>query len=304
MQKDIEVTLYGVKVKELSPKTYIKHVSSRSLLWNILSITQNLLANNSKNTKQPSTWLPSSGNTRPQQSMLSLDGSTLRSLFAALFIGLMKPERRAASSLHSPSCVSIASLRKGCLLGPRLLNEAGIPGYPYWAWKVNYQESLPLLKKYRENSLPSDSEEMRRIREAARNNKIFVSLGYSEVDLASLYTTQIMINPAGDIINHRRKIKATHVERLVFGDGTGDTTESVMDTEIGRIGHLNCWENMNPFLKAYAASLGEQVHVAAWPLYPGKETLKYPDPYTNIAEANADVSFQKLQDDYEWRFDY
>jgi hypothetical protein len=34
----------------------------------------------------------------------------------------------------------------------------------------------------------------------------------------------------------------------------------------------------------------EQVHIAAWPLYPGKETLKYPDPYTNVAEANADVS--------------
>jgi hypothetical protein len=41
--------------------------------------------------------------------------------------------------------------------------------------------------------------------------------------------------------------------------------------------------------KAYAASLGEQVHIAAWPLYPGKETLKYPDPYTNVAEANADA---------------
>ena len=26
--------------------------------------------------------------------------------------------------------------------------------------------------------------------------------------------------------------------------GTGDTTESVVDTEIGRIGQLNCWENM------------------------------------------------------------
>ena len=157
-------------------------------------------------------------------------------------------------------------------------------------WKVNYQESLPLLKKYRENSLPSDSDEMRRISNAARANKIYVSLGYSEVDLASLYTTQVMINPAGDIINHRRKIRATHVERLVFGDGTGDTTESVMQTDIGRVGHLNCWENMNPFMKAYAASLGEQVHVAAWPLYPGKETLKYPDPFTNVAEANADVS--------------
>lgn len=157
-------------------------------------------------------------------------------------------------------------------------------------WKVTYQESLPLLKKYRENSLASNSEEMRRIREAARANKIWVSLGYSELDLSSLYTTQVMISPTGDVINHRRKIRATHVERLVFGDGTGDTTESVMETEIGRIGHLNCWENMNPFLKSYAASLGEQVHVAAWPLYPREETLKYPDPRTNIAEANADVS--------------
>lgn len=68
-----------------------------------------------------------------------------------------------------------------------------------------------------------------------------------------------------------------------------DTTSMVIDTEIGRIGHLNCWENMNPFLKAYAVSLGEQVHVAAWPLYPHADTLKYPDPYTNISDANADI---------------
>lgn len=82
---------------------------------------------------------------------------------------------------------------------------------------------------------------MHRIRRAARANKIFVSLGYSELDLASLYITQVMIDPTGKIINHRRKIKPTHVERLVFGEGTGDTLESVVSTEIGRIGHLNCW---------------------------------------------------------------
>lgn len=219
--------------------------------------------------------------------MLSQAGLTCRSLFAEQSTGLMRPERQAASSLLSRSSVGLSLFMN---IGYTVLTSIGIPGYPYWAWKVTYQESLPLLKKYRENSLASNSEEMRRIREAAKANKIWVSLGYSELDLASLYTTQVMINPAGDVINHRRKIKATHVERLVFGDGTGDTTESVMDTEIGRIGHLNCWENMNPFMKAYAASLGEQVHIAAWPLYPGKETLKYPDPYTNVAEANADVS--------------
>ena len=39
-------------------------------------------------------------------------------------------------------------------------------------WKVNYQQSLPMLKAYRENSLKANSEEMRRIRRAARDNKM------------------------------------------------------------------------------------------------------------------------------------
>ena len=139
------------------------------------------------------------------------------------------------------------------------LTFSGIPGYPYWMWKINYQESLPFIKAYRQNSLPSDSDEMRRIRAAARENQIYVSMGYSEIDMASLHLAQVMISPTGDVINHRRKIKPTHVERLIFGDGAGDTFESVVDTDIGRIGHLNCWENLNPFLKAMNASAGEQV---------------------------------------------
>jgi len=82
-------------------------------------------------------------------------------------------------------------------------------------WKINYQESLPFIKSYRENSLPSDSEQMRRIRAAARENQIYVSMGYSEIDMASLHLAQVMISPTGDVINHRRKIKTTHVERLI-----------------------------------------------------------------------------------------
>ena len=141
--------------------------------------------------------------------------------------------------------------------------EVWIPGYPYWMWKINYQQSLPFLKAYRENSLPSDSDEMRRIRVAARENGIYVSLGYSEIDMATCHLAQVLIGPNGDILNHRRKIKPTHVEKLVFGDGAGDTFEPVVDTDIGRVGQLNCWENMNPFLKAYACSLGEQVCTSA-----------------------------------------
>ncbi|CRK12230.1 hypothetical protein BN1723_017273, partial [Verticillium longisporum] len=70
--------------------------------------------------------------------------------------------------------------------------EVWIPGYPYWMWKVTYLQSLPMLKRYRENSLRVDSEEMRRIRRAARANQVFVSMGFSELDHATLYLAQAL----------------------------------------------------------------------------------------------------------------
>lgn len=155
-------------------------------------------------------------------------------------------------------------------------------------WKVTYLQSLPMLKKYRENSIGVDSEEMRRIRRAARDNQIYVSLGFSEIDHATLYLAQVLISPTGDVINHRRKIKPTHVEKLVYGDGSGDTFMSVTDTELGRLGQLNCWENMNPFLKCLNVSQGEQVHIAAWPIYPEVSRQVAPDPATNYSETASD----------------
>ncbi|EFQ25833.1 carbon-nitrogen hydrolase [Colletotrichum graminicola] len=167
--------------------------------------------------------------------------------------------------------------------------EVWVPGYPYWMWKVTYLQSLPMLKKYRQNALRVDSEEMRRIRRAARDNQIFVSMGFAELDQATLYLSQVLIDPSGNVINHRRKIKPTHVEKLVYGDGSGDTFMSVTETGIGRVGQLNCWENMNPFLKALNVSQGEQVHIAGWPVYPGKECQVAPDPATNYADPASDL---------------
>lgn len=46
---------------------------------------------------------------------------------------------------------------------------------------------------------------------------------------------------------------------------------------------------MNPFLKALSCTKFEQVHVAAWPVYPPASTLKYPDPYTNISEVQSEL---------------
>lgn len=88
---------------------------------------------------------------------------------------------------------------------------------------------------------------MRRTRATARDNNIFVSLGLSEIDLATCFISQVMVSPTGDVINRRRKIKPSHVEKLIYGDESSYTFETVMDTEIGRLGQFNCWENTNPF---------------------------------------------------------
>jgi hypothetical protein len=31
----------------------------------------------------------------------------------------------------------------------------------------------------------------------------------------------------------------------MFGEGSGDSLNHVVETEIGAIGHLNCWENVS-----------------------------------------------------------
>jgi len=85
---------------------------------------------------------------------------------------------------------------------------------------------------------------MDRIREAVKEAGIFVVLGYSERDGASLYIAQSFIDTSGEIVHHRRKIKPTHVERSIWGDGQADSLKCVVDTPFGKVGGLNCWVSL------------------------------------------------------------
>lgn len=107
---------------------------------------------------------------------------------------------------------------------------------------------------------------MDRIRAAAKKGKIAVVLGFSERDNETLYIAQALISRDGEIIMTRRKIKPTHMERTVFGEGSGASLLNVTDIpEIGKVGMLCCWEHSQPLLKFHTHSQGEQIHVAAWP---------------------------------------
>lgn len=137
--------------------------------------------------------------------------------------------------------------------------------YPAWIWSRPVDFDLGV--KYVENSLKIDSSEMQRIRAAAAENQISVALGFSERDGESVYIAQALIDENGDLKMSRRKMKPTHMERTIFGDASGQCLAKVVAvTDVGNVGGLSCWEHIQPLLKYYTSSQGEQIHVGAWPV--------------------------------------
>ena len=142
--------------------------------------------------------------------------------------------------------------------------EVVIPGYPWWIWHGPLSHANKYRVRYHENSIQRDGPEMRVIARAARDKRIVVVLGFSEYDRGSLYMAQATFSNLGELIAVRRKLKPTHVERAIYGDGTGADLQ-VHDLSIGRVGALNCWEHFQPLSKYAMIAMGEQIHVASWP---------------------------------------
>ena len=92
-------------------------------------------------------------------------------------------------------------------------------------------------------------------------------IGTSERSGGSLYMGQWIIGPHGETIAQRRKLRPTHAERTIFGEGDGSDL-AVHDLEgLGRVGALCCWEHFQPLSKYAMYAQNEQVHVASWPSF-------------------------------------
>ncbi len=97
-------------------------------------------------------------------------------------------------------------------------------------------------------------------------HRIWLSFGFSEKAGGSLYIAQALIDDQGQTVQTRRKLKPTHVERTVFGEGDGSDL-AVCETAIGNIGSLCCWEHLQPLTKYAMYAQNEQIHCAAWPSF-------------------------------------
>ena len=186
------------------------------------------------------------------------------------------PKFRAAAIQAAPVFLDLdASIDKAIGLigeaasnGARLIAfpETWLPGYPWFIWLDSPAWGMQFIQRYHDNSLVYGTPQADRIAQAAKDHSIMVVMGHSEKHGGSLYMGQWIIDAEGRTVAQRRKLKPTHVERTVFGEGDGSDL-SVYETELGRIGALCCWEHLQPLSKYAMYAQNEQVHVAAWPSF-------------------------------------
>ncbi len=99
---------------------------------------------------------------------------------------------------------------------------------------------------------------------AARRHGTVVVLGVNERDGGTLYNAQLVFDADGALALRRRKITPTFHERMIWGQGDGSGLK-VVDTAVGRVGALACWEHYNPLARYSLMAQGEEIHAAQFP---------------------------------------
>jgi nitrilase len=142
--------------------------------------------------------------------------------------------------------------------------ETVVPYYPYFSFVQRPFEMGPEHLRLLEQAVTVPSDATLAIGDACKRADMVVSIGVNERDGGTLYNTQLLFDTDGTLIQRRRKIAPTYHERMVWGRGDGSGLRAV-DSAVGRIGQLACWEHYNPLARYALMADGEQIHAAMYP---------------------------------------
>jgi nitrilase len=147
--------------------------------------------------------------------------------------------------------------------------ETFIPGYPIWMWRLRPGADMSLTNELYgrlfENAVNLEGDDLGRLQSAAKEHSATVVCGMNEregaVSRGTLFNTVVVIGADGEILNRHRKLMPTNPERMVhgFGDASG---LRVIDTPVGRIGTLLCWENYMPLARYALYAQGVEIYIA------------------------------------------
>jgi nitrilase len=148
--------------------------------------------------------------------------------------------------------------------------ETFLPAYPSSAWAKylagwadpRAKGSFAMLAR-ESVEVPGPSAD--RLAEIARENEVWLVTGVNERDPANpgtLYNSLLYHSPDGELAVHHRKLVPTNHERLIWGQGDGGGLRA-LQTPIGRIGGLICWENYMPLARFSLYESGVEIYIAS-----------------------------------------
>lgn len=161
-------------------------------------------------------------------------------------------------------------IREASRQNPKLIlfPEVYIAGYPrglIFGTTVGGRtpEGRDLFLRYWENSIEVPGKETAQLAQWAKEAKAYVVIGVTERDRISdtLYCSLLYFSPEGHLLQRHRKIKPTAAERIIWGEGDGSDL-NVLDTPLGKIGGLICWENYMPLARVALYQQGLEIYLA------------------------------------------
>ncbi len=149
-----------------------------------------------------------------------------------------------------------------------LFPESFIPAYPRgldFGAVVGSRTAAgrALWQRYHESSVEVPGRHTAQIGLAAKEAGAMVAVGVTEREATSgtLYCTLVYFSPAGQYLGKHRKLKPTGTERLIWGEGDGNTL-TTFDAGQVRVGGLICWENYMPLARMSMYQKGVGIYLA------------------------------------------
>lgn len=142
--------------------------------------------------------------------------------------------------------------------------ETFVPYYPYFSFvEPPVSAGREHLRLY-ENAVEVPGWIPEVFAQHARRHGMVLVIGVNEREHGSLYNTQLVFDADGTLRLKRRKITPTYHERMIWGQGDGSGLK-VVETQVGRVGALACWEHYNPLARFSLMAQHEQIHCAQFP---------------------------------------
>ncbi|TRX58721.1 carbon-nitrogen hydrolase family protein [Fulvivirga sp. M361] len=156
-----------------------------------------------------------------------------------------------------------------------VFGETWLSGYPAWldncpeVAKWDHEPTKEAYLALRKSSITVPGVETAKIGELAKAAAVNIVIGVNEIITSgkgsgTVFNALLTFNDQGDLVNHHRKLVPTYTEKMIYGHGDAHGLQAV-ETNIGRVGGLVCWEHWMPLTRQVLHDTAEDIHVAVWP---------------------------------------